>query len=112
MLANDHPDCCGVAARLPKKPGIQKLTPPSSALAAFGTVPVAISASALQKTAVWQVRKGGIALCLPPLRVLPHLMLPPLSLMRSLDSLMRTLDMLGRHPPPHYASFDTVKFGR
>ena len=30
-LANDHPGCCGVAARLPKRPGIQKLMPPSSA---------------------------------------------------------------------------------
>src|SRR5712672_3017281 len=31
MLASDQPGCCGVAARLPKKPGTQKLTPPSSA---------------------------------------------------------------------------------
>jgi hypothetical protein len=33
MVANDHPGCCGVAARLPKNPGTQKLTPPSSATA-------------------------------------------------------------------------------
>src|SRR5207249_8583871 len=31
MVASDQPGCCGVAARLPKKPGTQKLTPPSSA---------------------------------------------------------------------------------
>src|SRR4029077_7090847 len=31
MFASDQPGCCGVAARLPKRPGIQKLTPPSSA---------------------------------------------------------------------------------
>src|SRR5215813_11983426 len=37
MVVNDHPGCCGVAARLPKSPGIQKLTPPSSAAAGFGT---------------------------------------------------------------------------
>jgi hypothetical protein len=28
---SDHPGCCGTAAKLPKKPGIQKLTPSSSA---------------------------------------------------------------------------------
>src|SRR5579862_8537289 len=37
MVANDHPGCCGAAARLPKKPGIQKLTPPSSASELPGT---------------------------------------------------------------------------
>jgi hypothetical protein len=37
MVVNDHPGCSGAAARLPKKPGIQKLTPPSSAIAGFGT---------------------------------------------------------------------------
>jgi hypothetical protein len=31
MFASDQPGCSGVAARLPKKPGTQKLTPPSSA---------------------------------------------------------------------------------
>src|SRR6478672_10453316 len=31
MFASDQPGCCGVAAKLPKKPGTQKLTPPSSA---------------------------------------------------------------------------------
>src|SRR6266566_147353 len=31
MVASDQPGCCGVAAKLPKKPGTQKLTPPSSA---------------------------------------------------------------------------------
>src|SRR6202161_541946 len=36
MIASDHAGCCGAAARLPKKPGIQKLTPPSSASACFG----------------------------------------------------------------------------
>src|SRR5215471_8044546 len=34
MLVNDGPGTCGAAARLPNKPGIQKLTPPSSARAA------------------------------------------------------------------------------
>src|SRR5712671_3414296 len=36
MVASVHPGCCGVAARLPKKPGTQKLTPPSSACATPG----------------------------------------------------------------------------
>src|SRR5262245_23027193 len=36
MFASDHPGCNGAAARLPKKPGIQELTPPSSATAVFG----------------------------------------------------------------------------
>ena len=30
---SDHPGCCGAAARLPKNPGSQKLTPLSSAFA-------------------------------------------------------------------------------
>ena len=36
MDVHDHPGCCGAAAKLPKKPGIQKLTPSSSAKALFG----------------------------------------------------------------------------
>src|SRR4029077_16368577 len=31
IFANENPGTCGAAARLPKKPGSQKLTPPSSA---------------------------------------------------------------------------------
>src|SRR5262245_45208293 len=34
MPASDQPGCWGTAARLPKKPGTQKLSPPSSAIAA------------------------------------------------------------------------------
>jgi hypothetical protein len=30
-MPSDQPGCCGVPARLPTKPGTQKLTPPSSA---------------------------------------------------------------------------------
>src|ERR1700733_15281746 len=48
MVASDHPGCCGVAARLPKKPGIQKLTPPSSASAYFGAETTAASVIAPQ----------------------------------------------------------------
>src|SRR6202030_4326469 len=51
MVASDHPGCCGAAARLPKKPGIQKLTPPSSASAYFGTETTAASVIALQTKA-------------------------------------------------------------
>src|SRR5215510_11255075 len=48
MVVNDHPGCCGVAARLPKSPGIQKLTPPSSATAGFGvTVSTSVNRSAI-----------------------------------------------------------------
>src|SRR5262245_42362063 len=36
MVVTDHPGCRGAAARLPKKPGTQKLTPPSSASTALG----------------------------------------------------------------------------
>ena len=36
MVANEKPGCWGVAARLPKKPGTQKLTPLSSAIAVTG----------------------------------------------------------------------------
>src|SRR5580692_7529387 len=38
MLVRDQPGCWAAAARLPKKPGIQKLTPPSSAAATDGTL--------------------------------------------------------------------------
>src|SRR5580704_13981113 len=48
MVASDHPGCWGAAARLPKKPGIQKLTPPSSASAYFGAETTAASAIAPQ----------------------------------------------------------------
>jgi hypothetical protein len=42
------PGCRGAAARLPKKPGSQTLTPPSSATAAFGAEATATTASAQQ----------------------------------------------------------------
>ena len=41
VIADDgerEPGVCGVAARLPKNPGTQKLTPPSSATAALGEI--------------------------------------------------------------------------
>src|SRR5215813_12915056 len=44
MVANENPGVWGVAARLPKKPGTQKLTPPSSASEVCG--PIARSAAA------------------------------------------------------------------
>src|ERR1700676_1418920 len=56
MVASDHPGCCGAAARLPKKPGIQKLTPPSSASAYFGTETTAASVIALQTKPVLMAR--------------------------------------------------------
>ena len=37
-MAMEKPGCCGAAARLPKKPGTQKLTPPSSAAAIVGAM--------------------------------------------------------------------------
>jgi hypothetical protein len=51
MVANDHPGCCGVAAKLPKKPGTQKLTPPSSADAFVAALkqPIAIADVATAK---------------------------------------------------------------
>ena len=49
MVANEKPGCCGVAARLPKKPGTQKLTPPSSATATVGAAMSAPSTSAEAK---------------------------------------------------------------
>ncbi len=36
MLAKENPGVSGVAAMLPKNPGTQKLTPPSSARASLG----------------------------------------------------------------------------
>src|SRR5215831_10533635 len=51
MSANDHPGCCGVAARLPYRPGSQKLTPPSAASAmpeAAASAPRARTPPALQ----------------------------------------------------------------
>src|SRR5262245_18310121 len=40
-----RPGCCGAAARLPKKPGSQKLTPPSSAKALCGAETMVTSAN-------------------------------------------------------------------
>src|SRR5258705_589944 len=63
MFTSDHPDCCGVAARLPKKPGIQKLTPPSSANDACET-----NASAAAKAPVQIARVGSprlVRACVP-----------------------------------------------
>src|SRR3984893_1321367 len=61
MVASDHPGCCGAAARMWKKPGIQKLTPPSSASACFGAATTAASVIALQTKPVLiaRVRAAG-----------------------------------------------------
>src|SRR5580692_961626 len=63
MVASDHPGCCGAAARLPKKPGIQKLTPPSSASEYFGTETTAASVIAPQTKPdlMARVRAAGCA---------------------------------------------------
>jgi hypothetical protein len=54
---NDHPGTCGAAARLPKNPGIQKLTPSSSAIALFGIEKIAAAvASAITATAKYRRR--------------------------------------------------------
>src|SRR5262249_33168073 len=45
MFVTDHPGCWGAAARLPKNPGSQKLTPPSSAKALRGAETMVASAS-------------------------------------------------------------------
>src|SRR6516164_3152548 len=47
MLVSDQPGCWGDAARLPKNPGIQKLTPPSSAVATV-SVPMRMPRTAMQ----------------------------------------------------------------
>src|SRR5262245_367685 len=50
MLVIDHPGACwGTAARLPKSPGIQKLTPPSSAAARSESMSEATTAVALNR---------------------------------------------------------------
>src|SRR3954464_1497202 len=53
MLVMEKPGCCGAAARLPKKPGTQKLTPPSSAAATVGVMASAprTSSDALRRCA-------------------------------------------------------------
>lgn len=56
MVASDHPGCWGAAARLPKKPGIQKLTPPSSASACFGIETTAASVMAPKTKPVLMAR--------------------------------------------------------
>jgi hypothetical protein len=49
----DQPGCTGAAARLPNKPGSQKLTPPSSAMAIFGAETTVANASAANAMVGW-----------------------------------------------------------
>jgi hypothetical protein len=48
MSAKENPGCAGAAAKLPKLPGSQKLTPPSSAKENLGADTMAANASTAQ----------------------------------------------------------------
>src|SRR5215813_13254133 len=50
MLVNENPGTCGAAARLPKKPGSQKLTPTSSARELVGVDTTRVPASGTATT--------------------------------------------------------------
>jgi len=68
VLIPDQPGCCwGTAARLPKLPGSQKLTPPSSALTVIEATVATTSASAAANVFlnrlfahcfIWQLRNS------------------------------------------------------
>src|SRR4029077_9261166 len=57
MVASDHPGCCGAAARPPKRPGKQKLTPPSSAAAIVGAPALTLNTIASANAAFAQRRR-------------------------------------------------------
>ena len=62
MVWRVQPGCSGAAARLPKKPGIQKLTPPSSANDACETsarVRAKAPVDMLRVSRAWLVRDVG-----------------------------------------------------
>src|SRR5262245_47059539 len=72
MFTAENPGCSGAAARLPKNPGSQKLTPPSSACDACGTSVPMTSAAAKPTPAIHRV----ISCCFMTLPR-PHSRVPP-----------------------------------
>jgi len=64
LLRSSDSTTCGTAARLPNKPGSQKLTPPSSAVAIFGTSP----RTAQTRATTWTLRRrvtNGVSMNCP-----------------------------------------------
>jgi hypothetical protein len=58
MVAKLKPGCSGDAAKLPKNPGTQKLMPPWSAKADFGTdKKVATSKAAIERPAILRIAR-------------------------------------------------------
>src|SRR5271166_4778076 len=68
MVVSDQPGCWGAAARLPKNPGIQKLTPLSSALEMSGAEATAANIMALKMNPDLTVRVAA-AFSLPRARL-------------------------------------------
>src|SRR6516162_8819890 len=66
MSANDHPGCCGAAARLPKRPGSHMLTPPSSAAATVGDAIKLDNINDVQNVGRSATSASGICLTPPP----------------------------------------------
>src|SRR5712691_2760233 len=104
MVAQENPGTCGVAARLPKKPGTQKLTPPSSACAADENSAVA---AAKKPTEPNRARFLAVVRCM----FAPH---------DACIATIRTPAAAGlfsgrpRHPRPgeksHYAALDRIQW--
>src|SRR5262249_51140207 len=105
MFVSDHPGCCGGAARLPKKPGIQKLTPPSSAQRLRGAEIKVPSASAAIAAIGLINRARSNPIFLASETVLPFIVAPKVH--QPFDSLM----VFRPHCGHGYGQMDSIRVG-
>src|SRR5258708_31418417 len=76
MFANGQPGCWGAADRLPKKPGPQKLTPPSSANAQWEKIVIAEAKMPAAMPSRWTAIGRWLVASSPPEGMLPVIWAP------------------------------------
>src|SRR5215467_9023754 len=112
MFSSVQPGTPGAAARLPKKPGIQKLTPPSSARAAWQHIAMAVATTAAEHRRISGLHPARCAARDSFLAVVACMAEPPLSAPREsrhLESYFRQ-SRISRHAGLNRIVFYPRKF--
>src|SRR5436190_22777776 len=103
MLASDQPGCWGAAAKLPKKPGTQKLTPPSSANALWEKNMIAGAKTIAATPSLRRRAEIGRPLFAAVSAMLAVILWPAVSASPS-NKLLRVRNLTPREGGTHYAN--------
>src|SRR5216684_5634479 len=116
IVASDQPGCCGVAAKLPKKPGTQKLTPPSSANALWeknmiaGAKTIAATPSLRRRAEIGRPLFAAVSAMLAVI-LCPVASILAVSALPS-NKLLRVRNLTPREGGTHYANSARIEFAR